>query len=255
MEDQSPSRFFEGKSTSEENISYLQELEKYFGESIGSNVEKLENFCKYVPRQRLTNFISKYEIFKMVLPVQGSIIECGVLFGGSLFTWAQLSAILEPVNHQRKIVGFDTFEGISSLSKEDEKGKSDFLNDEELSVDSYSDILKAIKLYDMNRNLSHIEKVIIVKGDITNSAPKFVEENPHLVVSLLYLDVDIFRPTVTALKHFLPRMPKGAVIVFDELNSENWPGETIAVIQEVGLNNLRIKRFSFDTHISYAVIE
>jgi hypothetical protein len=255
MADQSPSRFFEGKSTSGENISYLQELEKYFSESIGSNVEKLENFCKYVPRQRLTNFISKYEIFKMVIPVQGSIIECGVLFGGSLFTWAQLSAILEPVNHQRKIIGFDTFEGFSSLSKEDEKGKSDFLKNGELSIDSYSDILKGIKVYDMNRNLSHIEKIIIVKGDITNSAPKFVKENPHLVVSLLYLDVDIFRPTVTALKHFLPRMPKGAVIVFDELNSENWPGETIAVIQEVGLNNLRIKRFSFDTHISYAVIE
>ena len=129
------------------------------------------------------------------------------------------------------------------------------MKDGELSVDSYSDILKGIKLYDMNRNLSHIEKIIIVKGDITNSAPKFVKENPHLVVSLLYLDVDIFRPTVTALEHFLPRMPKGAVIVFDELNSANWPGETIAVIQEVGLNNLRIKRFSFDTHISYAVIE
>ncbi|OGW47584.1 MAG: dTDP-6-deoxy-L-hexose 3-O-methyltransferase [Nitrospirae bacterium RBG_13_41_22] len=250
-----PLRFVEKRTSNQKDVVYRQALEAYFSKSSGSNIEKLFNFCKYVPRQELTRFISRYEIFKMVLNVQGSVIECGVLFGGSLMTWAQLSAILEPVNHQRKIIGFDTFKGFSSLSKEDKKGRSEFLKKGKLAVDSYNDLKKSIELYDMNRNLGHIEKVILVRGDINITVPKYIKGNPYLVVSLLYLDVDIFKPTRTALKYFLSRMPKGAVLVFDELNSDNWPGETEAVMQEVGLNKLRIRRFSFDTHLSYAIIE
>lgn len=250
-----PMRFVEKGTSTERDVAYRKKLEIYFKEGIGSNVEKLENFCKFVPRQTLTRFISKYEIFKKVINVQGSIVECGVLFGGGLFTWAQLSSILEPVNHQRKIIGFDTFKGFTSLAAEDKKGKSVFSMKGKLALDSYNDIIRCTELYDMNRSLNHIEKVVLVKGDINITVPRYIEENPHLIVSLLYLDVDIFNPTVTALKHLLPRMPRGAVVAFDELNADNWPGETMAVIQEVGLNNLRIKRFPFDTHISYAVIE
>ncbi len=255
MSNRDPLRFTEKRTTVEKDIAFRQLLEDYFSESIGSNVEKLQNFCKYVPRQELTRFISRYEIFKKILDVQGSIVECGVLFGGSLMTWAQLSAILEPINHQRKIIGFDTFKGFTDLSKEDAKSKSDFSKKGKLAIDSYADIKKCIELYDLNRNLSHIEKVMTVKGDINVSVPRYIKEHPYLVVSLLYLDVDIFKPTATALKHFLPRMPKGAIVIFDQLNADNWPGETLAVIQEVGLNNLSIKRFLFDTHLSYAVIE
>ena len=82
-------------------------LEDYYVGSPGTNVWKLQNFSKYVPRQALTSFITRYELFKMVLNVQGSIAEMGVLAGGSLLSWAQMSSIFEPLNHQRKIIGFD----------------------------------------------------------------------------------------------------------------------------------------------------
>ena len=39
---------------------------------------KLETFPKYVRRQNLTRFMALYEIFKRVLHVKGSIVECGV---------------------------------------------------------------------------------------------------------------------------------------------------------------------------------
>ena len=44
------------------------------------------------------------------------------------------------------------------------------------------------------------------------------------------------------------------MIVFDELNSSSWPGESIAVLESVGLSNLRIRRFPWDTYLSYAII-
>ena len=58
--------------------------------------------------------------------------------------------------------------------------------------------------------------------------PEFVEENQHLVVSMLFLDMDLYEPTLAALKHFVPRMPKGSVLAFDELDNPIWPGETLA---------------------------
>jgi hypothetical protein len=70
----------------------------------------------------------------------------------------------------------------------------------------------------------------------------------------LYLDVDLYEPTKILLENFLPRMPKGAVIVFDELNAKMFPGETKAVDEVIGLRNLKIERFSFDSYVSYAVL-
>ena len=79
-------------------------------------------------------------------------------------------------------------------------------------------------------------------------------DNQHLLVSLLFLDLDLYEPTRTALKHFLPRMPQGAVLAFDELDNPLWPGETKAALDEVGLNRLELRRFDFDPYIGYAVL-
>lgn len=248
-------RFSESKQTTARESSYQERMARYFERSRGNLTEKLANFQKYVSRQRLTRFLSRYELFKRVLTVHGSIIECGVLYGGGLMTWAQLSAILEPVNHQRRIIGFDTFSGFTSISEEDATGQSDFMKAGGLAVDSYEDLLECIELFDMNRALSHIPKVSLVRGDIVSTAPRFLEEHPHTVVSLMYLDVDVFEPTRAALEVFLPRMPKGAVLAFDEVNSPMWPGETLALLSSVGLRNLRLERCPFDTVLSYAVLE
>lgn len=256
MSKEDPHRFHDPKLTSEADIEYRAALEDYFSKSVGSNVEKLLNFTKYVPRPAIMRFLCKYEIFKQTLNVQGSIIECGVLFGGGLMTWAQLSTILEPINHQRRIIGFDTFSGFPSIAEEDKAvGASEHAKSGGLGIDAFQDLQECIRVYDTNRPLSHIEKVKLVKGDIKETVPQFIKENPHTVISLLYLDVDIFEPTLVALEHFVPRIPKGGIIAFDELNAEGYPGETIAVLQKLGINNLRIQRPIFGTYISYAVVE
>src|SRR5260221_712974 len=90
---------------------YRSALNDYFRDGDGSSIEKLENFAKYVPRQSLARLLARYEIFKLIHEVQGSIVECGVMFGGGLMAFANLSVILEPYNFQRRVIGFDTFEG------------------------------------------------------------------------------------------------------------------------------------------------
>lgn len=245
-----------GSTTHTKNdYDYLEKLNKYFSTGIGTNIDKLSSFTKYIPRQNMTYFLSRYEIFKKILNVHGSIVECGVFFGAGLMTFAQLSSIFEPVNHTRKIIGFDTFAGFTSLGHHDKGSTSEFAKKGSLSMNSYKDLEKCIELYDENRFLNHISKVELVKGDATKTIPKYLKQNPHTVVSLLNLDMDIFEPTKVALEYFVPRMPKGAVIIFDELNSKDWIGETKAVLATIGIRNLRIERLPFDSHISYAILD
>lgn len=216
---------------------------------------KMENFPKYVRRQNLTRFIALYEIFKRVVGIKGSIVECGVNHGFGLMTWAKLSAILEPVNLTRRIYGFDSFSGFPSVSEEDRGSSTGDLKKGDLFADSYDELKELCEIYDSTRFLGHIPKVKLIKGDALQTIPKFVEDNKHLVVSLLYLDFDLYEPTRIALEHFFPRMPKGAVVAFDELDNPLWPGETTAMQEFFGENKLRLERLDFDPYIGFAVVQ
>lgn len=252
-----PSRYRQvGRSTTGE-VDYRGGLEALFSSARGSQVEKLENFACYVPRQSMARFLCLSEIFKMVLNVQGDVMECGVNWGGGLMTFAQLSAILEPVNLQRRIVGFDTFNGFEAVSPQDEHATIQTAERRAggYKAESLDDLQRTVALFDSNRFIGHIQKVELVAGDVAKTVPAYLEREPQTVVSLLHLDLDLYEPTKVCIEHFLPRMPKGAVIIFDELNNRTWPGETMAVMETIGLARLRIQRLTYEPHVSYAVIE
>ena len=75
-----------------------------------------------------------------------------------------------------------------------------------------------------------------------------------MFVALLYLDLNLYEPTKVAIQTLRARMPKGSVIVFDELNLKQWPGETLAVQETLGIQNIRLERFSHHPQISFAVL-
>ncbi|MBF0613206.1 MAG: class I SAM-dependent methyltransferase, partial [Magnetococcales bacterium] len=124
-----------------------------------------------------------------------------------------------------------------------------------LYADSHDELVELAKIEDSTRFLGHIPKVKLIKGDATTTIPKFIQEHPHLLVSLLFMDFDLYEPTKVALEHFVPRMPKGAIIAFDELDNPLWPGETLAMLDVCGAKNLRIERIEFDPYIGFAVID
>ena len=248
------SRFKNSKNNSKEDFNYLHSLAEFFNESIGTNVEKLQNFTKYVPRQDLTNFLTKYELFKKIVEIPGSVVECGVLFGGGLMTFAHLSSILENMNFERKIIGFESFSGIKKISTNDKSKNSRVLKKGDYSINSYQDIIKCIRLYDSNRFLSHISKIDVIRGDAVKTIPKFIDDNPATVISLLYLDFLAYEPTKIALEKFTPIMPKGSIIAFNTLNDNHYPGTTRAVLDTIGLKGKQINRFYFSPYTQYMIL-
>ena len=238
-------------------------LEKQVGENVARLFDacedtteiKLENFTKYVRRQHLKRFLAMYEIFKQAMPIKGSIVECGVFRGFGLMAWAKLSAMLEPENFTRRVYGFDTFGGFPNTSKE--KDGSPFAEPQpgELASNSYDELRQLIREHDSDRFLGHISKAELVRGDMAETIPTFVLDHPHLIVSLLFIDCDLFEPTKVALKEFLPRMPKGAILAFDDLDNPLWPGETLALLESVGMGNLRLRRLAWDPYIAYCALD
>ena len=81
------------------------------------------------------------------------------------------------------------------------------------------------------------------------------ENNPHLLVAALVLDFDIYEPTRQALETFVPLMPRGGVVVFDEVGCKDWPGETAAALQSGILKRGKLRRFPFVSTLSYVVLD
>jgi hypothetical protein len=229
-------------------------IERIFLSNPDTVESKLENFPKYVRRQHLKRFLAMYEIFKLAMPVKGSVVECGVFQGFGLMSWAKLSAMLEPEDLTRRIYGFDTFGGFPSVhSKDESQVRTAEIG--ELSAGSYDELLQLIQEYDTDRFLGHINKVELIKGDMAQTIPEFINQHPHLLVSLLFIDCDLYEPTKIALEHFVPRMPRGGVLVFDELDNPIWPGESTALLDTIGIRALKLQRFDWDPYIGYAILD
>lgn len=239
------------------DVEAMEGAETLFNNFPGTTLSKLDNFTRHVRRQCLSKFLARAEIYNQILDVHGSVLDLGVSAGQSLFTWAQISSIREPLNYTRKIIGFDTFEGIPGISEADllSPAPSSHLKAGGFKFEHLDQLEATVKQYDSNRNLGHIEKIELIKGDICKTLPEYLDKNAHLVVSLLHIDVDVYEATKVALDHVIKLMPKGAIIVFDEVNQVPYPGETKAVVDSIGLNNIRLKRFTWETGISYCVLE
>ena len=101
-------------------------------------------------------------MFKKQINTKGSIVECGVHQGGGLLTWAKLSSTLEPYNHHRKIIGFDTFTGISKKTKFDVNNKSNKVNFRE-TINIVKELKDCINEYDFNRFINKKKKLNLLK--------------------------------------------------------------------------------------------
>ncbi|WP_413771511.1 TylF/MycF/NovP-related O-methyltransferase [Marinobacter sp. C1S70] len=80
----------------------------------------------------------------------------------------------------------------------------------------------------------------MISGDILQTAPAFLSENPHIRVALLHIDLDVYSPSRLALDLFYPRMVSGGLIVLDDYGTVE--GETVAVEEFLSDKNLKLKK-------------
>lgn len=191
------------------------------------------------------------ELYKKIVDVPGVICEFGVQWGATLAELVNLRNLLEPYNTSRIIYGFDTFEGFISTTASD--GGFSKTGDY-ASFDGYEKKLDEIlSLHESFSPMSHIKRFQLIKGDAAKTTADWLQANPHAIVSMAIFDMDLYEPTKEVLKLIRPRLTKGSVLVFDEINCRHFPGETTALDEVIGLNNLRLKRTPLQPYCSWAV--
>ena len=199
----------------------------------------------FLKRQELSKVLYFQHVYQQFLNTHGVIMEFGTRWGTNMVTLSNLRGIYEPFNYNRKIIGFDTFEGFKNTNTK-EDGNHDIIKEGAFSVtENYTDYLDQLLLIHQNESpLSHIKKYEIVKGDAPVQLSKYLTENPQTIIAFAHFDFDIYKPTLDCLNIIKPHLVKGSIISFDELNDPNFPGETKAVNEAFGLNNIELKRFA-----------
>jgi len=187
------------------------------------------NFGLYTRSSVLVKTLVINEIYELILPVPGIIIEFGTWWGQNLVMFENLRAIYEPFNKTRKIVGFDTFEGYSSFSSKDRPGQVITEGGYAATPDYPAYLRELLAVHEGNNVLGHLRnRHEIVKGDVVQTAPKYFADHPETVVALAYFDLALYEPTKACLKAIRPHLVPGSVILLDEFTWAEAPGEAIA---------------------------
>ncbi len=204
--------------------------------------EMLRNLGLYVLPMEIKRFLFFDSLYRKQLNTPGVILEFGCRWGQNLAILQCLRAIYEPYNLLRKIVGFDTFSGLSGVTEKD--GHADVALEGAYGVgedyEKYLDYLLSLK--ESQSPMPQVPKYSLVKGNAPEKLEEYLRSHPEVIVSFAYFDMDIYEPTVQCLRLLKGRLTKGSVVGFDELNFPEFPGETVALQEAIGLNNVRLRR-------------
>lgn len=217
--------------------------------------EIMSNLGLFIKRKDFSRILFMHDLYKRIINVHGVVVEFGVRWGQNLALFEIFRGIYEPFNHNRKIIGFDTFEGFPSTHEKD--GQSDIIQKGAFSVtEGYETYLeKILDYHEQESPISHIKKYHLIKGDATIEIDKFFKENPETIIAFAYFDFDIYEPTKKCLEAIKNHITKGTVIGFDELNMHDHPGETLALKEVLGLSSYKIFRSPISSCQSYVIIE
>lgn len=192
---------------------------------------------------RFSKFVTHLELFKQTSQIRGEILELGVFKGNSFFRWVKFRDLLENT-HSRKVIGFDSFAKFPEAAFEGDKLKREaFISEtkggESISIEEMTALLIKQQLY---------TNIDLVKGDILQTLPAYLDKNPHLKISLLHIDVDLYEPTKLALELLYPRVTNGGIVLLDDYGA--FAGANKAV-DDYFNGDVCVKKLPFSHAISY----
>jgi len=218
--------------------------------------EILANLGLFLSSKNLARILYMDHLYRQIIDVQGIVVDFGTRWGHNLALFSSLRGIYEPFNRHRKLVGFDTFTGFPGVGEKDRQSHELIRKNGFTTSENYVQYLENVMEYHEQDNpVSHVKKFELRAGNTVVEIDKYLKEFPETIVALAYFDFDVYEPTKKCLEVISSHLVKGSVLAFDELNDHDSPGETLALKEVFGLNNIRLKRFRYASRVSYFVLE
>lgn len=204
------------------------------------------NFYLTAPINRVSKFATHLELFRRVSGISGNIVECGVFKGASLSRLIKFRALFENP-FSKKIIAFDTF-GKFPLARyaPDVQNREKFIREagnRSISKERFISVLKRLNLY---------ENIEFIKGNILDTIPEYKSKNPHLKISLLHIDVDLYEATAVCLKELYPLVVKGGIVILDDYGA--FAGANKAIDDFFAKRKVRINKLPYANEISFVEV-
>lgn len=194
-------------------------------------------FYNTSPVSRIGKMLAHYELYKKIVNLPGSIVEGGVYKGSSLVRFATFRELLENT-YSRKIIGFDAFGKFPTDGIELKEDREFIESFENAGGDGYS-----VEQIEKILEIKKFENIELVKGDVSETIPSYLEKDPSLRIALLHIDVDVYEPSLAMLQHLFDRVVKGGLIVLDDYAKVI--GETVAVDEFIKDKDLKLEKLPF----------
>lgn len=217
------------------SANFIQEIQKHAQEKIVENPSSMHKQIQFFSDRVGIQRYAMQLIFDKKISEEvnvGCIIELGVdrgrsirFFSRELTSRSNISGNNENKKFDKKIFGFDTFEGFTEPSFQ--------------GIDSWH------KFRSNGRKPRMIPKnVELIIGDVTQTLPTWLATNKQPIL-LVHFDLDVYGATLESLKALKPFLEPTTLLLFDELiGNPGWQSGEYAALCEV-FNKSEITYISF----------
>lgn len=202
-------------------------------------------------RNIIFKLLMRHRLYDMIKDIHGDIVECGVFKGSGLASWLKMMDMDAP-HDIRKVIGFDFYD--PSFTK-------DLIGEDKIYMEHVFSRCKDMELSEVSTEVITQKllkagvpenKFELVKGDVSITSKDYVSTRPGFRIALLYMDLDIERPTYEALVNFWDNIVPGGIIVFDEYAYHVW-SEANAVDRFVAEKDLHLHKLHIRSPTAYLI--
>jgi Macrocin-O-methyltransferase (TylF) len=227
---------------------HWDELQRIVSEGGISFSETLINYPAFIRRREMTRLLADYDLFRMIVDLPGSIAELGVFLGAGLFTWSKLLETFVPGDRSRRVYGFESGGGYRDFAPED-GDPTPWINNvigRKVVPEGYLD--RMVRLTNLDNLIPGVERCRVIAGDILETVPHFAKSNQGTRLCLLFLDVNLYKPTLAGLRALYPLLVPGGVVALNGYGSPPWLGETTALehyFAEIGQPQPQLRKLRY----------
>src|SRR5258708_20366013 len=118
----------------------------------------------------------------------------GVYRGPSFCTWAKLMEIFCRGDRKRQVIGFDSFEGLGKFHEKDGIARPDLAKCEGAwsAKAVREEVEELVRICNQDNFIAGNERCKIVVGQLEDTIPKFLYDNPGMRISLLHMAMYLY---------------------------------------------------------------
>lgn len=183
--------------------------------------------------------VTYFELYKLINHLDGSIIKCGISADEA---FSYFSFFKESIGKRRQpMVSFEKNPSVFETIE---------LNNETVTVVKPKRVsAKQIELIKKGRE----KNIDYLPGQLADSIPAFLIDNPELKIALLTIDLDDYECTLTAMQYLYPRLVAGGVLIINNYHEKN--GESLAIQEYFSDTGTFFRHFSLEKGPHYLIKE